>query len=57
MNWDYLYFWRQSERRESEASHLTRVAEPPRDGTTENVCEFAALEDLEASDKNGAPAR
>ena len=57
MSWDYLYFWRQWERRESEAFRLTPVAEPPRDGTTENACEFAALEYPEASEKKGAPAR
>ena len=55
MNWDYLYFWRQSERRELEAQ--TPVAEPPHDGTAENACEFAALEYAEASEMKGAPAR
>ena len=57
MSWDYLYFWRQSERRESKASYLTLVAEPPRDGTTENAPEAAALDYPEASDKTGAAAR
>jgi len=33
------------------------VAEPPGDGATENARELAALEDPQASDKKGAPAR
>ena len=57
MSWDYLYFWRQSERRESEESRHTPVAEPARSGTAENAREFAASEYAEASEKKGAPAR
>ena len=57
MSWDYLYFWRQSERRQSEAFHHTPVAESSRDGTTENARESVALEYAEASEKKGALGR